>query len=197
MKVHLNLAVAPSRRERYALAWAVPTFVVALLLFVYLAGATVRDFRQSHKLRRSLADLQAKDARLRSQEMEIRSQLSLPDSQKMIQETDFVNHLIGQRQFSLTDLTIKVSKLLPFNVKLNGLGLAGTDSHPEVRFAVLGKTEEAVESFLNNLEDSKDFSNVTIRNQGFRGEAGGPEQVALTCTARYDTARLSAEEQKK
>jgi hypothetical protein len=68
------------------------------------------------------------------------------------------------------------------------LGLAGSDSHPEVRFAVLGKSEKAVESFLNNLEDSKDFSDVIIRNQGFRGtEGNGPEQVALTCTARYVT----------
>jgi Fimbrial assembly protein (PilN) len=191
MKVYLNLAIAPGRRERYALAWAVPTFAVALLIFVYLAGGAIRDFRRSRQIRQSLADVQAKDARLRARETELRLQLARPKFREMIHETEFVNHLINQRQFSLTELTVKVSKLLPLNVKLNGLGLEGTDARPEVRFAVLGKSEEAVESFLNNLEDSNDFSDVTIRNQGFRGgEGGGPEQVALTCTARYVTPIL-------
>ncbi len=198
MKVYLNLAISPSRRERYALAWAAPTFAVALLIFVYLAAGAVRDFRRTQQIHRSLAEVQAKDARLRSQEAELRLQLTQPKLRKMIRETEFVNHLINERQFSLTELTVKVSKLLPMNVKLNGLGLAGTETHPEVRFAVMGKSEEAVESFLSNLEDSKDFSNVTIRNQGFQGgERGGPEQVALTCTARYVTAGLPVEQQQR
>ncbi|HVA00710.1 MAG TPA: hypothetical protein VMV34_03550 [Terriglobia bacterium] len=198
MKIYLNLAVAPSRRERYALAWAVPTLAVALLIFVYLAGSAIRDFRHSRQIRHSLADFQAKDAHLRAREMELRLQLARPKSREMVDETEFVNHLINQRQFSLTELTVKVSKLLPLNVKLNGLGLEGPDAHPEVRFAVLGKSEEAVESFLNNLEDSEDFSDVTIRNQGFRGgEGGSPEQVALTCTARYVTAILPAGQQER
>ena len=188
MKVYLNLAVTPSRRERYALAWALPAFVVALLVFVYLAAAALHGFRRSREVRSSLAGVQAKDAHLRSRETELRLALQRPKLQQMIHETEFVNHLIDQRQFSLTELTVKVSKLLPFNVKLNGLGLAGSDSHPEVQFAVMGKSEEAIESFLSNLEDSKDFSNVTIKNQGFQaGPNAGPEQVALICTARYLT----------
>jgi Fimbrial assembly protein (PilN) len=198
MKVHLNLAISPSRRERYALAWAAPTFALALLIFVYLAAGAVRDFRRSRQVGQSLAEVQSRNARLGSRETEIRLQLEQPKFREMIRETEFVNHLITARQFSLTELTIKVSKLLPMNVKLNGLGLAGTDTRPEVRFAVMGKSEEAVESFLNNLEDSKDFSDVTIRNQGFQGgEGGGPEQVALTCTARYLTAGLPAEQERQ
>ncbi len=188
MKVYLNLAVTPSRRERYALAWALPAFVVALLVFVYLAAAALHGFRRSREVRSSLAGVQAKDANLRSRETELRLALQRPKLQQMIYETEFVNHLIDQRQFSLTELTVKVSKLLPFNVKLNGLGLAGSDSQPEVQFAVMGKSEEAIESFLSNLEDSKDFSNVTIKNQGFQaGPNAGAEQVALICTARYLT----------
>jgi Fimbrial assembly protein (PilN) len=188
MKVYLNLSVAPSRRERYALAWAVPTFVAALIVFVYLAGSAIRDFHRSREIRGSLASSQAKDADLRARETELRLELGRPKFRQIIHETEFVNQLINQREFSLTELTVKVSKLLPSNVKLNGLGLAGSDSQPEVRFAVMGKTEEAVESFLSNLEGSKDFSDVTIKNQGFREESQtGAEQVALICTARYVT----------
>jgi len=188
MKVYLNLAVVPSRRERYALVWAVPTLAAALLIFVYLAGSTIRDFRRSREIRGSLASFQAKDADLRARETAIRLELARPESRHLVHETEFVNQLISQREFSLTELTVKVSKLLPSDVKLNGLGLAGSDSQPEVRFAVMGKSEKAIESFLSNLEGSKDFSDVTIKNQGFREESKtGTEQVALICTARYVT----------
>lgn len=193
MKVYLNLAVVPSWRERYALAWAVPTFVVALIVLVYLAGGGIRDYRRLHQVRHSLASVQAQNSKLQSRETELRLGLARPEFRQMIQETAFVNQLINQRQFSLTELTIRVSKLLPSDVKLNGLGLAGTDSRPEVRFLVLGKTEKSIEVFLTNLENSEDFSDVIIRNQGFRGgTGGGPEQVALSCTARYVAGTTSA-----
>lgn len=186
MKVYLNLAVTPSRRERYALAWALPVFVAALAVLVYLGVATFHDYRRSRQLSSSLESVRSRDSRLRSQETELRLELGRPKFQKMLHETDFVNHLIDQRHFSLTELTLKVGKLLPANVKLNGLGLAGQDSQPEVQFAVMGKDEKAIESFLSKLEDSKDFSNVTIKNQGFRkGTTNGAQQVALICTAQY------------
>jgi Fimbrial assembly protein (PilN) len=188
MKVYLNLAVAPSRRERYALAWSAPTLVVALIVFVYLASSAVRGFRHWREIGRSLTSVQANDAHLLAEETELRLELGRPKYRQMINETEFVNQLISQRQFSLTGLTIKVSRLLPSDVRLNGLGLAGSDSNPEVQFAVMAKNEKAVETFLSNLEDSKDFSDVTIKNQGFQGGPGGsPEQVALICTARYIT----------
>lgn len=188
MRVYFNLAVAPSRRERYALAWAVPTLVAGLVVFVYLAAGAVRDLRHSREIRRSLTSVQTKNARLSSRETELRLELGRPQFRQIVDETEFVNQLISQRQFSLTGLTIKVSKLLPSNVRLNGLGLAGSDSNPEVQFAVMAKSEKAVETFLSNLEDSKDFSDVTIKDQGFRGgKEGSPEQVALICTARYLT----------
>ena len=188
MKVHLNLAVAASRRERYALAWATPTLVVALIVFVYLAVGAVRDFRLSREGRRSLASIQANDANLRARETELRLELGRPEFGQMIHETEFVNQLLSQRQFSLTELTIKVSRLLPADVRLDGLGLAGSESNPEVQFAVMAKNEKSVETFLSSLEDSKDFRDVTIQNQGFQKRPeGGPEQVALICTARYIT----------
>ena len=112
----------------------------------------------------------------------------------MIQKTEFVNQLISRRQFSLTNLTFKVSRLLPPSARLNGLALASASSPaPEVQFAVMGKDEEAVETFLRNLEGSSDFSDVIIKSQGFRGgSGGGPQEIALVCTAKYVAQALSS-----
>lgn len=187
MKVYFNLAVAPERRERYALAWAFPTVVVGLLVLVWLAFTSIRDVRRSHRVEQSLAQLQSQEAAINSKEAGLRRQIDRPEYRSMIQKTEFVNQVISRRQFSLTDLTFKVSKLLPPSTRLEGLALASaTAPKPEVQFAVMGKDEEAIETFLNNLEGSSDFSDVVIKSQGFRGGGGGgPQEIALVCTATY------------
>lgn len=122
-----------------------------------------------------------------SKETGLRQEINRPEYQSMIQKTKFVNQLINKKEFSLTDLTYKVSQLLPPNVRLSGLALASASvSKPEVQFAVMGKDEKSIETFLENLEGSKDFSDVLIKSQGFRGGGGGgPQEVALVCTASY------------
>jgi hypothetical protein len=187
MKVYFNLAVAPDRRERYALAWGVPTLAVALLALLWLAGTAIHDVRRSHQIQQSLVDIRSQQAAMSSREASLRQQIERPEFKSMVQKTEFVNQLISQRQFSLTELTFKVSKLLPPSARLNGLALASAAvPSPQVQFAVMGKDEKSIETFLENLEGSKDFSDVVIKSQGFRGGGGaGPQEVALVCTASY------------
>jgi len=187
MKVYFNLAVASDRRERYALAWAVPTLAVSLLVLAWLAFAAIHGLRRSHQVRRSLAEVRSQQAKLSSKEASLKQQIDRPEFRSMIQKTEFVNQLISRRQFSLTDLTFKVSRLLPPSTRLSGLALASASTpNPEVQFAVMGKDEQSVESFLRNLEGSSDFSDVIIKSQGFRGGGGsGPQEIALVCTAKY------------
>ena len=187
MKVYWNLAVAPDNRERYALAWAVPTLAVAFLVLVGLAVFSIHEVRLSHRIQRSLAKAESQDAALRVKETGLRQQIDRPEYRSMIEKTDFVNQLISQRQFSLTQLTYTVTKLLPPSARLNGLALASASvANPEVQFAVMAKDEQSMETFLRNLEGSSDFSDVVIKSQGFRDVGGnGQQQIALVCTARY------------
>ena len=194
MKVYLNLAIARNRRERYSLAWAIPMLGVSLLVLAWLAASVVRGFHHSHQIQQSLAAVKAQNTKVRAREIQLQQQIERPEFQRMIRETDFVNQLISQKQFSLTELTFKVSKLLPPSARLNGLALASSSSPtPEVQFAVMGKTEEAIETFLDNLESSNDFNDVLIKSQGFRGGSeAAPQEVALICTARYVAGDLPA-----
>jgi len=187
MKVYFNLAVAPDRRERYAFAWSGPMLAVALLVLAWLGFTAIREVRRSHQVERSLAQIRTQEAAINSKEADLRRQIDRPEYAKMMKKTEFVNQVISRRQFSLTDLTFKVTKLLPPSTRLNGLALASASApNPVVQFAVMGKDEESVETFLNNLEGSSDFSDVIIKSQGFRsGSGGGPQEIALVCTARY------------
>ena len=160
---------------------------VALLVLVWLAFSAIHGVRRSHQLQRSLDQLRSQEAAMTSKEAGLRQKIDRPEFRSMIQKTEFVNQVISRRQFSLTDLTFKVSKLLPPSTRLSGMALASAVApNPEVQFAVMGKDEESIETFLSNLEGSSDFSDIVIKSQGFQGGGGGgPKEIALVCTAKY------------
>jgi Tfp pilus assembly protein PilN len=185
MKITLNLATPPSPHERYGLAWAIPTVVVALVgmgLLAFFARRNYRDYRAVH---RSVLEMQQREAELRSRDLSLRRELEQPQFREVYRQAQFVNALIDQRRFSLTELTQKVSNLLPGEVRLTSLVLPQGGKEPVVRFAVVGNSEEAIEAFLSNLEDASDFADVAVLNQGFAQESGTQGSVTVVCMARY------------
>jgi hypothetical protein len=189
MKITLNLATPPSPHERYGLAWAIPTVVVALVGMGLLAFFAQRNYRDYRTVHRSVLEMQQREAELRSRELSLRRELERPQFREVYRQAQFVNALIDQRRFSLTELTQKVSNLLPGEVRLTGLVLPQGGKEPVVRFAVVGNSEEAIEAFLSNLEDSSDFGDVAILDQGFAQESGTQGSVTVVCMARYLGAR--------
>ena len=189
MKIALNLSTYSGSRERYALAWAVPLALAALVVFGVLSfhprlGA-VASFREYLKVHEGLVKLREQEAALRQSERTLREKIEQPQSREIYREAQFVNKLIERKRLSLTELTMKVAKLLPSKVRLTGLALSEPGSSPVVRFTVMGKNEEAVETFLGNLEDSPDFKDVAIINQGFEQQGTPGGQVIVACSALY------------
>jgi hypothetical protein len=188
MKITLNLSIAPSPRERYALAWAVPTSVLAVAGLVLLAVLAMRNFRQYRSARQARLDLQQIAATMQEHEAALKKNLERPQLREMYRQAQFVNVLINQKQSSLPELAAKVSNLLPAEARLDGLALAHAEEDPTVRLAVAGNSEEDIEKFLENLESSSDFTDVTVVSQGVAQEAeesGGRLPVTVVCTARY------------
>jgi hypothetical protein len=188
MKITLNLSPAPSVHERFGLAWAVPVVVVGLAAFVLLARASLQEYREYRSFKQQVAEVQRRVDTLRDQEATSRKRLQDPAGRDLLREVHFVNGLIDERQLSVADLTARVSDLLPDDAYLTGLALTppkkpGDD--PTVRIGINARGEEAVEDFINDLEDAPDFKDVSILNQGFQEESSQGEQVNIICTARY------------
>ncbi|MGH7967372.1 MAG: hypothetical protein ACREIC_01460, partial [Limisphaerales bacterium] len=93
-------------------------------MLIWFSFAAIRDLRRAHRAEQSLAQIQSQETAIDSKESGLKRQIERPEYTKMIRKTEFVNQLINRRQFSLTDLTFKVSKLLPPSTRLNGLALA-------------------------------------------------------------------------
>ena len=188
MKITLNLSPAPSARDRYALVWAIPATLIGLTALILLGRVTLREFRQYRTIEGQLADVQKRSAELQNQEASIRRKLDEPASNDLLHRAKFVNTLIDQKQLSLADVSARIAGLLPEDAHLMGLTLSGPKKVGDdymLRMGITAKNEDAIETFINDLEDSPDFKDVSIINQGFQEESSQPEQVNIVCSARY------------
>ena len=187
MRVVLNLAIPARARERYALCWAIPATLLGVVGLVYLLLFTVRSWREYRAVEASVARYQERENTLRAQEMALRRQLDEPQSRRLLGDVRFVNSLIEEKRISLTGLAADLADLIPDEVRLSALAMTpeGQGQQLAVRFVIAGKSEEALEHFLSNLEDSPHFKDVAIINQGFE-EAGAPSELEnIACTAHY------------
>jgi Tfp pilus assembly protein PilN len=184
MKITLNLATLPSRRERYALAWAVPLSVLGALMLVYLVMLAVGNFREYRSVKAEISRQEERKTRLSAEEEKIKREIERPEYQIVSRQAQFINSLIDEKKISTADLTLKVSRLLPETVHLTSFGLSQTQG-TAVRFAVVGRDEDALEDFLTALEDSPDFQDVSVVDQGFQSQSDANSAVTITCTATY------------
>jgi hypothetical protein len=188
MRITLNLSLPESLRDRYALAWAIPATVLGIIVLILLGRSSVHEYRNYQGIQRQLAEVQSRSEELTREEASIRNKFEDPASRQLLVQAKFVNALIDQKELSLTQVTARVAGLLPENAQLTGLGLTSPKKPGDdyvVRLGIDASSEDAVETFINDLEDSADFKDVSIINQGFQEDTPQGEQVSVVCTARY------------
>ena len=185
MKISVNVATISSPRERYALAFALPLAVAAAISLVMLSYSVVRGYTDYHRIERQTSALLQQKQALTEKENTLKNNLEQPRERAVFRKVQFVNGLIERKQLSLTQITETVSKLLPPNVRLSSMTLTRGREDTQVRFMVVGKSEEALGAFLSNLEDSSDFQDFSVASQGFQRGQTDAAGVSISCTARY------------
>ena len=185
MKIVLNLAIPPRARERYALFWGIPATLLGVTGLAFLLLLTARSFHEYQAVQKSVAEHQGRENTLRAQEMTLRKKLEEPESRRLLDDVRFVNELIEEKRFSVTGFVADITGLIPDEVRLTGLALASQGQELAVRFVITGKSEEASERFLSELEDSPHFKDVAIINEGFEQTGATSELENIPCTAHY------------
>lgn len=188
MKITLNLTLRASARDRYALAWALPATLAGLTVLVLLGRASRKEYRDYREIQNRVAEVEKRAAQLQEQEAAARRKLDYPGYREVLRQAGYVNNLIAQREVSMAALSARLAGLLPEDAHLTGLQLDPPRKLGEdftVRMGITAKGEDPVETFINDLEDSPDFKDVAIINQGFEEENLQGQQVNLICTARY------------
>jgi hypothetical protein len=188
MRITLNLSPAERARDRYALTWAIPATLIGAVALVFLGRSFEREFREYREVQHQVVEVQKRSNQLHDQERTIRKKLEDPGYRELLRRAQFVNTLIDQRQISLAELSARLGGLMPDDARLTGLALTtpkGKSTEYLVRMGITARDEDAIETFLNDLEDAPDFKDVAILNQGFQEESTQAGQVNIVCTARY------------
>jgi len=185
MKVTLNLAIPPSARERYALLWSIPATVLGIAGLVLIILFSLRSYRQYQVVHASVVRYQDRDNALRSQELTLRRALEEPANRRVLNDVQFVNALIEAKQVSLTRIAADITGLIPDDVRLSALAMAPDAHGLALRFVITGKNAEAIERFINNLEDSPHFKDPAIINEGIEETGANSELENIACTAYY------------
>lgn len=188
MKITLNLSPAESLRDRLALAWAIPAILLGIVALILLGRGSRREYRDYREVQSQLLKVQTRSTDLQNQEAVIRKKLEDPAYRQLLLQAKFVNKIIDDRKLSLTQLNSRVAGLLPEDAQLTGLTLMSpkkTGDDYAVRLGIDARGEDAIETFINDLEDSVDFKDVSIVNQGFQEDTPQGEEISVICTARY------------
>ncbi len=184
MKVTLNLALLPSRRERYALSWAVPLTLlsaVGLGFIVFFAIGSVHEYR---RIQTEIVRMQNLNQQMDRQENDLRRAVEQPEYKAVSSQAQYLNSLIEDKKVSAADLVMRIGELMPDDVHLSAMSLKQSKGS-YVSFSVVGKDEEALEKFLTALEDSPDFQDISVSSEGFQSQGGGEGSLSITCSARY------------
>lgn len=185
MKITLNFAAAESPLNHNVLAWAIPATIVGLAGLLWLGMLLTHGLNQYNGIQQQAAVYQQHENQLRRREVTLQQQLESPKYKGLMGDVKFMNSLIDRRRLSLSEIVKEVAHILPDDAHLTKLELLTDQKHLVVRFSMTAKSEEALETFMGGLEDSPDFQDVTIANQGFQEAGEDPGQVKVTCIATY------------
>lgn len=185
MKVSVNLATSTSPGERYGLAWAVPLALFGILGLVLMARSILFNVGEYQKVQKKLDAEVMQEKSLHDQEEALRKGLDQPGQKAVFQKAHFVNGLIAQKQFSLTEMTQRVSELMPETVRLVSLRVTRPKTDIAVRFSVVGHDEAGLEKFIENLESTTDFTDLNVANQTQATDKSLIGMLQIVCTARY------------
>jgi hypothetical protein len=195
VKIQLNLVRPANRLERSSTVWAPALIIASLALLVLILWSAWGGFVEFRKVHRSVLTYQAEIADLQKKQIHASQVLHQTRTLAVYHQINFLNSLIERKKLSLSDLALRVIKLLPTQTRLQSLALAETDEAPIVQFSVEGE-QDGVYAFLGNLEESPDFEAPAKVSEAIEQEGTNKGLVLLTCTARYVGAGPAIAERK-
>jgi len=162
MRLPLNLATQPMRRDRPIL---IASAVVAVLLCVTLAaliGLAITDRRSMNESRSVIARVQAQMARMNAAQAQLDAQMRLPENATVLYRSVLFNELIQRKGISWTRIFSDLEKVLPHNVRIASIRptLNGRNQL-SLEMVVAADTAEPVIGFIGNLEQSDVFGDVS------------------------------------
>lgn len=166
IRIPVNLASDPFRRDRPILVASVALGAVLLITLIVQIGAIVSARAQAAETRGMLEKLDRQLATVKTEQAKLDGTLSKPENAEVLDRSQFLNSLIERKSISWTRIFADLEKVVPYQVRLVAVRLPQVDSQNQVLLdMVVGADSPGpVLELLKRLETSPQFGPTSVIN---------------------------------
>ena len=164
MRVHINLATEPFRRDRPVLVASTACGVVLVALLGVLIFLIINERGRQTETRTAVAKLNSELRAITAEQAKLDSTLHLPMNAEVLERSLLLNSLIQRKSISWTKLYADIEGVKPDNVRLIQVRLPQINTRNEVTLdmEVGAKDQGPVIEFLKRLENSPLFGPTNL-----------------------------------
>jgi len=118
MKIPINLASQPFRRDRALLAASIAVSALLVVTLGVLVSLAIADDRQMADTRADIARLQAQLQTLTAEQAKLDAVLRKPENAEVLERSVFLNDLLARKGISWTRIFADLEQVLPHNVRV-------------------------------------------------------------------------------
>ena len=118
MKIPINLATQPFRRDRPMIVAAVLVGMLLVGTLAVLINLAQQDNRQLADIRREVAGLRKQVLSLDDQQNRLNAVIRKPENQSVLERSVFINTLLLRKGISWNQIFTDLEKTIPYNVKV-------------------------------------------------------------------------------
>ena len=164
MRIPINLASEPFRRDRTILVATVSGCVALTLLLILLSITIFTGRGRARNTREDISRLTEQLRLLTAGQAKFDGTLRRPENSEVLERSLMLNTLIERKSISWTRIFADLEKVLPHNVRLIYIRLPQVTSSNQVTLDMVvgAQTPEPLQDFLKKLETSPLFGPASV-----------------------------------
>jgi len=163
MRIPVNLATEPFRRDRPML---IASAAVGVLLFaglIVLVALAIADRHESHDTQIALDRVNQQLTRIRAEQAKLDAQMRRPENADVLDRSLFLNGLIYRKAISWTRIFADLEKVMPGNVRVIAIRpQVNARNQLYLDMTVAADAPEQVIGFIAKLEGSDVFGSTAV-----------------------------------
>lgn len=165
MKIPLNLASRPFRKDRALLVGSVGVCAVLVATLTVLVSLAMADRAQYGDLRGELSRLNRHIRSLQTEQTKLDAVLHQPENAEVLERSLFLNSLLLRKGISWTRIFSDLEQILPYNVKLVQIRPTVSGQVVSLEMQVASETPVPVAELLQAFGESQIFANPNLRHE--------------------------------
>ena len=165
LRIPINLAAEPFRRDRPLLVGSAALAVVLSLLLIFQVVTIISERRQAADIRVAIDRQNTRLRAMAAQQGTLNTTLRKPENAEVLERSLFLNTLIDRKAISWTKIFADLEKVMPYNVRLVSVRLPAVDSNNQVLLDMVvgAKDVQPILELLKRLEGSPQFGPSSVQ----------------------------------